>query len=90
MKPIAIYLVNKVYREVTREAGIPLMGLGGIRTAADAIEFMMAGATTVAVGTASFVEPDTAAAIVDGLRDFCSRKRIVKLSELTGSLDEPT
>ncbi len=90
VKPIAIYLVNKVYREVTREAGIPLMGLGGIRTAADAIEFMMAGATTVAVGTASFVEPDTAAAIVDGLRDFCSRKRIVKLSELTGSLDEPT
>ncbi len=86
IKPIAVYLVNKVYREVAREAGIPLLGLGGIRSAADAIEFLMAGATTVAVGTASFVEPDCAQRVVDGLRDFCRRKRIARLSELTGSL----
>ena len=89
IKPVAVYLVNKVYREVARDAGIPLLGLGGIRTAADAVEFMMAGATTVAVGTASFVEPDSAARIIDGIRDFCSRKKIARLDRLTGSLEEP-
>jgi dihydroorotate dehydrogenase (NAD+) catalytic subunit len=89
IKPIAVYLVNKVYREVAREARIPLLGLGGIRSAADAVEFLMAGATAVAVGTASFVEPDCAVQIVAGLRDYCARKKITRLAELTGSLDRP-
>ncbi len=89
VKPIAVYLVNRVYREVAREAGIPILGLGGIRTAADAIEFLIAGATAVAVGTASFVEPDCAAQVVSGLRDYCVRKKITSLAELTGSLAEP-
>ena len=86
IKPIAVYLVNKVYNEVAKDAGIPLLGLGGIRTAADAIEFIIAGATTVAIGTASFVEPDCATRVVDGISEYCARKGIAKLSDLVGSL----
>jgi dihydroorotate dehydrogenase (NAD+) catalytic subunit len=89
IKPVAVYLVNKVYREVAREAGIPLLGLGGIRSAADAVEFLIAGATAVAIGTASFVEPDCATQVVAGLREYCLRKKIARLDELTGSLHEP-
>jgi dihydroorotate dehydrogenase (NAD+) catalytic subunit len=96
IKPIAVYLVNKVYNEVAREAGIPILGLGGIRTAADALEFMIAGASAVAVGTASFIRPDCAVRIVDGIREYCVRHGLAELSDLVGSLrpacpgDRPT
>jgi len=89
IKPIAIYLVNKVYNEVARETGIPLLGLGGIRNAADVVEFMLAGATAVSVGTASFVEPGCTARIVADLRDYCQRAKVTKLSDLTGALERP-
>ncbi len=89
IKPIAVYLVNKVYREVAREANIPLLGLGGIRSAADAIEFIMAGATAVSVGTASFIEPGCAAQIVRGITDYCQRMNVTKLSDLVGALEQP-
>jgi len=86
IKPIAVYLVNRVYNDVAKAAGIPILGLGGIRTAADAIEFIIAGASAVAVGTASFVQPDCATRIVDGIRDYCARHDIARLSDLVGSL----
>ena len=86
IKPIAVYLVNKVYSDVAKAAGIPILGLGGIRTAADALEFIIAGASAVAVGTASFIQPDCAARIVDGIRDYCARHDIARLSDLVGSL----
>ena len=86
IKPIAVYLVSKIYSEVTKAAGIPILGLGGIRTAADAIEFLIAGASAVAVGTASFIQPDTAIQIIDGIRDYCARHGIARLSDLVGSL----
>jgi len=86
IKPIAVYLVNKVYQEVAREAGIPILGLGGIRTASDALEFIIAGASAVAVGTASFLEPDCAVRIIDGLEDYCVRHNVARLSDLVGSL----
>ena len=89
IKPIAVYLVNKVYHEVAQEANIPLLGLGGIRSAADAIEFIMAGATAVAVGTASFIEPGCAAHIVDGIKDYCQRTNVTQLSDLVGALEQP-
>jgi len=87
IKPIAVYLVNKIYNEVARDAGIPLLGLGGIRTAADAIEFIIAGAAAVAVGTASFIEPDCATRIVNGIAEYGARMNVAKLSDLVGSLD---
>jgi dihydroorotate dehydrogenase (NAD+) catalytic subunit len=86
IKPVAVYLVNKVYNEVAKKAGIPILGLGGIRSASDALEFLIAGASAVAVGTASFVQPDCTVRIVDGLRDYCIRHDIAKLSDLVGSL----
>jgi dihydroorotate dehydrogenase (NAD+) catalytic subunit len=94
IKPIAVYLVNKVYNEVTKsregrltaERGIPILGLGGIRTASDAIEFIIAGATAVAVGTANFIEPGCAVKIIEGIKKYCVRKEIKNIKELIGCL----
>jgi dihydroorotate dehydrogenase (NAD+) catalytic subunit len=85
IKPIAVYLVNRVYNEVCKDAGIPILGLGGIRTAADAVEFLIAGASAVAVGTATFPDPDCSVKIIDGIRKYCVRHGM-SVKELTGSL----
>ncbi len=86
IKPIAIYLVNRVYQAVGKPSGIPILGLGGIRTASDALEFMIAGATAVAVGTTTFNDPTTAVKILDGMEQYCQRHGIERISDLTGSL----
>jgi dihydroorotate dehydrogenase (NAD+) catalytic subunit len=86
VKPIAIYLVNKVYNEVTKSRGIPILGMGGIRTVRDAIEFIIAGASAVGIGTANFIKPDCAVKIIDGLQKYCARKNIPNIKELIGSL----
>jgi dihydroorotate dehydrogenase (NAD+) catalytic subunit len=86
IKPIAVYLVNKVYKEVAKDRGIPILGMGGIRTASDAIEFIIAGASAVAVGTASFIEPGCAAKIIEGIKKYCVRHNISNIKELVGSL----
>jgi dihydroorotate dehydrogenase (NAD+) catalytic subunit len=82
IKPIAVYLVNKVYKDVARERGIPILGLGGIRTASDAIEFIIAGAT------ANFIEPDCPLKIIEGIRDYCTAHGVSNVKELVGSLSE--
>jgi len=87
IKPIAVYLVSKVYNEVARDRGIPILGLGGIRTASDAIEFIIAGASAVATGTANFVKPNCAAKIIDGIRDYCARRSIANIKDLIGSIE---
>jgi dihydroorotate dehydrogenase (NAD+) catalytic subunit len=87
IKPIAVYLVNKVYSEVTESLGIPILGMGGIRTASDAIEFIIAGASAVAVGTASFIEPGCSIEIINGIKEYCVRHNISNIKELIGSLD---
>ncbi len=86
VKPIAVYLVHKVYTEAARPAGIPLLGMGGIRTASDAVEFFLAGASAVAVGTATFIQPDAAVRIRQGLETYCRNHRISHIAELTGGL----
>ena len=65
---------------------IPIIGMGGIQNAADAIEFMMAGATAVAVGTANFYEPQTALQVIAGIRDFMRRRGIQDVREIAGSV----
>ncbi len=87
IKPIAVYLVNKVYNEVAKGSGIPVLGMGGIRTASDAIEFIIAGASAVAVGTANFIEPGCAIKIIEGIKKYCARKEIANIKELVGSLE---
>ncbi|MHC4122234.1 MAG: dihydroorotate dehydrogenase [Planctomycetota bacterium] len=86
IKPVAVYLVNKVYNEVTKNSGIPILGMGGIRTASDAIEFIIAGASAVGIGTASFIKPTSALKIIEGIENYCLRKSINSIKNLTGSL----
>jgi dihydroorotate dehydrogenase (NAD+) catalytic subunit len=86
IKPIAVHLVNKVYNEVAKSRGIPVLGVGGIRTASDAIEFIIAGASAVGIGTANLIEPGCTAKIVEGIKKYCVRKEIVNIKELIGSL----
>ena len=86
IKPIAVYLVNKVYNDVAKESGIPILGMGGIRTASDAVEYIIAGASAVGIGTASFIEPDCAIKIIDGIKKYCAQNNIKDIKELVGSL----
>jgi len=87
IKPIAVYLVNKVYNEVAKQSGIPILGMGGVRNASDALEFIIAGASAVAVGTANFIEPRCAVKIIEGIKNFCVRHKIAGIKELVGSLE---
>jgi len=87
IRPIAVYMVNKVYNEVAKEAGVPILGGGGIRTASDAMEFILAGASAVSVGTASFVEPGCAVEIIEGIKKYCERHGISNVSDLVGSVE---
>jgi len=86
IKPIAVYLVNKVYNDVGKPSHIPILGLGGIRTASDALEFMIAGATAISVGTASFIDPACCAKVIQGLQDYCERNKLSDITSLIGSL----
>ncbi len=86
IKPIAVYLVNKVYNEVAKPASIPILGLGGITTASDALEFIIAGASAVAIGTATFPDPLAAMNVIEGIEKYCQRKEISNINDLVGSL----
>jgi len=81
IKPIAVKLVW----EAAKAVKIPIIGMGGIQNAADAIEFIMAGATAVAVGTANFYEPQTALQVIAGLRQFMQQRSLGDVRELIGS-----
>jgi dihydroorotate dehydrogenase (NAD+) catalytic subunit len=85
IKPIALLKVHQVYQE-TRRHGIPIIGQGGIETAADAIEFLLAGAGTVGVGTALFYDPLAASKINTGLDDYLARHGLTSVADLTGAL----
>jgi dihydroorotate dehydrogenase (NAD+) catalytic subunit len=63
---------------------IPVIGLGGIMTAVDAIEFMLAGASAVQIGTANFIDPQIAVKIVDGINEYLDRKGIKDVREIVG------
>jgi dihydroorotate dehydrogenase (NAD+) catalytic subunit len=82
IRPVAVFMVYQVARSVR----IPVIGMGGITEGADAVEFMMAGASAVQVGTANFVNPAATLNVVDGIRRFCERKGIRRVQEIVGSL----
>jgi dihydroorotate dehydrogenase (NAD+) catalytic subunit len=82
IKPIAVKLVW----EAAKAVKIPIIGMGGIQNAADAIEFMMVGATAVAVGTANFYEPQTVLQVIAGIREFMQHQGIKDVREITGSV----
>jgi dihydroorotate dehydrogenase (NAD+) catalytic subunit len=86
IKPIAL---AKVF-EASRAVKIPVIGIGGIMNAVDAIEFLMAGATAVQVGTANYIDPAAGIKIAEGIRQYCEERGIADVGSLVGSLDAKT
>jgi dihydroorotate dehydrogenase (NAD+) catalytic subunit len=84
IKPLAVRMVYQTFRAVK----IPIIGIGGIATAEDALEFIIAGARAVQIGTANFYAPETALRVADGIREYCRRKR-THLADLVGTLKLP-
>ena len=77
-----------VLAQVVRATRLPILAMGGVFDARDAIEFLLAGATAVAVGTATFSDPGVVAAVHDGIVDYCIRHGFSSVTELTGNLAE--
>lgn len=82
VKPVALRMVWQCHNAVK----IPILGMGGIMTGEDAIEFMLAGATAVAVGTANFVNPHAVNDVLDGMIEYCERYGVSDVNELIGGL----
>lgn len=83
VKPIAVRMVWQVARAVK----VPVIGMGGIVTAEDAIEFMLAGASAVAVGTANFINPCAAHSVADGMKDYIKQRGLSHVNELIGKVN---
>ncbi len=82
VKPVALRMVWQVAQVVK----IPVVGLGGIMTATDAVEFMLAGASAVQIGTANFIDPLVSVKVIDGMREYCEKHGFSSVSELTGAM----
>jgi dihydroorotate dehydrogenase (NAD+) catalytic subunit len=83
IKPLALYLTARVAATVR----VPVMGMGGILTAVDAVEFMLAGAGAVQVGTANFLDPLAAVGIIDDLAEWCASHDVARVRDLVGTLE---
>jgi dihydroorotate dehydrogenase (NAD+) catalytic subunit len=82
VKPVALRMVWQVSKAVK----VPIIGMGGIMNATDAIEFLLAGASAVQVGTANFIDPNVTMKIVDGIEAYCRLHKISAARELIGGL----
>jgi len=82
IRPIAVRMVYDVARTVT----IPIIGMGGIMDSRDALEFMLAGATAVCVGTANFVAPAAALDILSGIRDYLKKHKLTRVKDIRGAM----
>ncbi|MBO7231785.1 MAG: dihydroorotate dehydrogenase [Bacteroidales bacterium] len=82
VKPVALRMVWQVSKTVQ----IPIIGLGGISSAEDAIEFLLAGASAIEIGTANFIDPSISQKVAAGIEDYCERHGFASVSELTGAL----
>ena len=82
VKPVALRMVWQVAQAVS----VPVLGMGGISTGEDAVEFMLAGATAVAVGTANFVNPTATVDVINGIIDYCESQGVKDVNELIGAL----
>ncbi len=87
IRPIAVRMVHQVYTQVARDAGVPIIGMGGIQYARDAIEFLLAGATGLAIGTALFVDPACIVAIREGISDYLRRHGHRSIREIVGAVE---
>jgi dihydroorotate dehydrogenase (NAD+) catalytic subunit len=83
IKPVAVRMVWQVARAVS----IPVIGMGGIMTASDALEFFLAGATAVQVGTASFIDPLASIKILEGIENFLAEKDFSDIKDIVGFIN---
>jgi dihydroorotate dehydrogenase (NAD+) catalytic subunit len=83
IKPVALRMVW----QVAAAARIPVIGIGGIRRAEDAIEFFIAGATAVQIGTANFIDPQTAIHVIAGIERYLQDRGIEDIADLVGTLE---
>lgn len=85
IKPIALRMVWQTYKQFPK---VPIIGLGGIHTTDDAIEFLLCGASCVQIGTANFVNPKISIEIIAGLNDYCEKNKLNSISEIIGQAHE--
>ncbi len=83
IKPVALRMVYQVYEAVK----IPIIGMGGVSNAEDVLEFMLAGATAVQIGTYNFVDPTISVKVIDGINDYCNRHGFKSVKEIIGALE---
>ena len=83
IRPIAVRMIYECHTAVK----IPIIGMGGISNARDALEFMIAGATAIQIGTASFVDPFIFNKLLKGLDEYMDRHKLASLSDLVGTID---
>ena len=83
VKPIALRMVWQVAKAVK----IPVIGLGGIMNWKDAVEFMLAGATAVQIGTANFIDPTISLKVAEGINDYLDRHKYASIKEIIGALE---
>ncbi len=83
IKPIALRMVWDVFKAVK----VPVIGMGGIMNAADAIEFILAGSTAIQIGTANFIDPQVSLKIIDGIEDYLIRHKVKAVTDLTGAME---
>jgi len=84
VKPIALRMVWQVANAVK----IPVIGLGGIMNAADAIEFLLAGASAIQIGTANFIDPTVTIKVMDGINDYLDRHKFKSVTDIIGALGD--
>jgi len=82
IKPIALRMVWDVFKAVK----VPVIGLGGIMNATDAIEFLLAGSTAIQIGTANYIDPSVSVKVLEGIEEYMERHRVNAVTELTGAL----
>ena len=83
VKPVALRMVWQCSKAVS----VPILGMGGVTTGTDAVEFMLAGATAVAVGTANFMNPQATVDVIDGVIDYCEKQGVNDVNDLIGALE---
>ena len=87
LHPVAVRIIRDVHEAVARDAGVPIIGLGGVLDWRDAAEFILAGATAVGLGTTLFVDPRSPRAIGRGLADWVARQGVASVGELVGRVE---
>lgn len=83
IRPVAVRMVREVYKKIS----IPIIGMGGIMDTQSALEFFIAGASAVSVGTANFINPKATVEIISGIKEYCRKNRISSIKELIGTLE---